>query len=353
MRTNEEHERYLREVILANSLSSNYTSEETHKKALKKSPTYFQAYKENLMEEYEGKTLLDIEGAEHYENSSGETIKITFKEKIDFNLKNIDFNKKIRENLKLLEGVGPAKEKKLKQLGFTTIDSLKDHDSYGNKATKLASKLDNCCSCDLFSLLNKNKYSDDCKNNILRCASLINKENFKFMDIETLGLSNVPIILIGVAEIKGNSIISTQYLLKNKIQEEAVLEGYLSHLNDESVHVTFNGATFDVPFIRNRCNYYGMEHNLDLAHIDLLVHARNLWKDILPNCQLQTIEEHFFDLKRVGDVPGAFIPGYYETYLETGNIGPLVPIIDHNRQDIISLADFLMKMYGEVTDGFV
>ena len=95
MMKNEEHERYLKEVILAKYLSSNYTSENNHKKSLKKSSLYFETYKENLLEKYEGKTLLDIEGAKHYENSSGETIKITIKEKIDFNLENINFNKKI------------------------------------------------------------------------------------------------------------------------------------------------------------------------------------------------------------------------------------------------------------------
>lgn len=348
MSQREEHERYLREVIFANSLSSENPSEETYLKALKNSSLHFQRYKEELIRDYQGKSLLDIEGSKNHRNSSGETIKITNKQKIDFNLINNNFKDKLTTNLKLIEGIGPKKELKLKKQGYTTLDSLKSHDNYSNKASKIINIIDNASFCEILDLLNKNKYSKDCKNNLIRCASLVERENFKFMDIETLGLSNLPIILIGVAEIKNKHIITTQYLLKDKLQEEAVLEGYLSHLDENSVHVTFNGATFDIPYIKNRCNYYRLDSNIDLPHLDLIVFARHLWKDCLPDCKLQTIEENFFNLKRVGDVPGKFIPDYYESYLEFKNIGPLVPIIDHNRQDVISLANFLMKMYGEV-----
>ena len=48
------------------------------------------------------------------------------------------------------------------------------------------------------------------------------------------------------------------------------------------------------------------------------------------------------------DVPGQYIPDYYDTYLSQNNIGPVVPIIEHNCQDIISLASFLEKMYEDV-----
>ena len=99
------------------------------------------------------------------------------------------------------------------------------------------------------------------------------------MDIETLGLSNVPIILIGVAEIKKDRIISSQYFLRDIYEEGAVIEAYLSHLDDDSVHVTFNGKSFDVPFIKNRCLYNRINANLDLPHLDLMYFAKNLWKD--------------------------------------------------------------------------
>ena len=87
---------------------------------------------------------------------------------------------------------------------------------------------------------------------------------------------------------------------------------------------------------------------MDLPHLDLMYFAKNLWRDKLSNCQLQTIEQEIFGIQREGDVPGQYIPGYYDTYLSQNNIGPVVPIIEHNCQDIISLASFLEKMYEEV-----
>ena len=167
------------------------------------------------------------------------------------------------------------------------------------------------------------------------------------MDIETLGLSNVPIILLGIAEIKGKYIESNQYLLRNKEEEPALIEAYLTHIDEASVHVTYNGANFDIPFIRNRARYFGIDCKLDQTHFDLMYPARNLWKNVLPNCRLTTIEEHIFNIKRENDVPGAYVPDYYNAYSISKNIGPLVPIIEHNRMDIISLADFLMKIYEE------
>ena len=201
---------------------------------------------------------------------------------------------------------------------------------------------------EIMDLLDRNKYSRKCRDNLLKCISLTDYENFKFMDIETKGLSNVPVILIGVAEIKGDTIITSQYFLRDYSEECAVLDAYLSHLDEYSVHVTFNGKSFDVPFINNRCLYNRINANLDLPHLDLMHFAKNLWKDELPNCKLQTIEQEFFGIEREDDVPGQYIPAYYDTYLSENNIGPIVPIIEHNRQDIVSLAAFLEKMYGDV-----
>ena len=35
------------------------------------------------------------------------------------------------------------------------------------------------------------------------------------------------------------------------------------------------------------------------------------------------------------------VPEFYETYLQSGNPGPLVPIVEHNREDVTSLAKLL------------
>jgi len=53
-------------------------------------------------------------------------------------------------------------------------------------------------------------------------------------------------------------------------------------------------------------------------------------------------------MEREDDVPSALVPDLYLTYRKKNNIGPLIPIIEHNRQDIITLARILSKLYGEL-----
>ena len=342
-----EFEEYLRNA-LSNSISSSNPSENAKQKARKLSGHYYADLKEKLLMEYNGKSLSDIMDCRISETSFGDALKITKKERINFDIEDNDFKNQINNNLKLLPKVGLKTEENLKNQGFTTIESLKSHDKYGDVASKFMNNIDGMSFKEIVDLLDNNRYSKRCRDNMLKCISMTDVENFKFMDIETKGLSNVPIILIGIAEIKGDKIISSQYFLRDYIEEPNIIEAYLSHLDDDSVHVTFNGKTFDVPFIKNRCICNGINASLDLPHLDLMYFAKNLWKDKLPNCQLQTIEKEIFGIEREDDVPGQYIPGYYDTYLSQNNIGPIVPIIEHNCQDIISLASFLEKMYEDV-----
>ncbi|WP_296791502.1 ribonuclease H-like domain-containing protein [uncultured Methanobrevibacter sp.] len=343
----DEMEMYLRKV-LSNSISSANPSKEAKQKARKLSPSYFEDYKQRLLNEWSGKNVEDIDNSEVISTSFGDTLRITHEEKIDFKISDNDFKNQINRNLKLLPKIGLKTEQNLKNKGYTTIESLKNHDRYADIATKFASRIEDMSYAEIIDLLDTNRYSKKCRDNIIKSISLTDKENFKFMDIETLGLSNVPLILIGVAEIKKDKIITSQYFLRRIYEEPAAIEAYLSHLDEDSVHVTFNGKSFDVPFIRNRCLYNRVRLDYRLPHLDLMYFAKNLWSDNLPNCRLQTIEKELFGIERQGDVPGQFIPGYYNTYISQDNIGPIVPIIEHNRQDIVSLAYFLEKMYEDV-----
>ena len=347
MKQDYDFENYLRKA-LSNSISSSNPSDEAKNKARKLSSSYYSYLKEKLLMDYEDKSLKDVMDCKVCSTSFGDVLKITKKERIDFSIEDNDFRNQINNNLKLLPKIGLKTEQNLKDKGYDTIESLTHHDKYCDVASKFMDSIDDLTYCEIIDLLDSNKYTKKCRNNILKSISLKEPENFKFMDIETKGLSNVPIILIGVAEIKGKNIIASQYFLRDYSEEASIIDAYLTHLDEDSVHVTFNGKTFDVPFIKNRCRYNRIEANLDLPHLDLMYFAKNLWGEELPNCQLQTIERELFGIERVDDVPGQYIPGYWDTYYQKDNIGPVVPIIEHNAQDIISLASFLDKMYKDV-----
>lgn len=348
MVSRENHENYLYNSIIRKNNSNNYIFNID----LDKEFLDFYNYKKTLLKKYENQSSDYFKGSRVISNDYGKVLKITTEEPIDFDLKENNYRNGLKNNLKLVPGIGIKKESKLKEKGYKSLEDLVEHNTYCDRASETIESIENLNCSDLIEMVKKNMYSDECKSNLLKCASLFDLGDFKFMDIETMGLSNVPIILIGVAEIKGKNIRSTQYLVRDFEEEPAALEAFKSHLDENSAYVTFNGKYFDVPFIKNRLNYHRMsDEDLDLPHFDLLYYARKLWEDKLPNCQLQTIEREMFGIEREGDVPGQYIPSYYNTYLEDGNVGPLVPIVSHNRQDIVSLASFLMKMYGEVNGG--
>lgn len=118
MTRREEHERYLLEAILSNSISSDNPSEKAKEKARKTSPSYFKALEENLLVKYENKKLSDINGSKIVDTDAGETLCITESEKINFKLAENNFKQQMNHNLKLLPKIGVKTEQNLKKCGI-------------------------------------------------------------------------------------------------------------------------------------------------------------------------------------------------------------------------------------------
>jgi uncharacterized protein YprB with RNaseH-like and TPR domain len=164
-------------------------------------------------------------------------------------------------------------------------------------------------------------------------------------DIETMGFSSVPIILIGLALIKDDRLLIEQYLSRNAEEEPAILEAFASHLREVDTVITFNGTRFDIPFVEDRFSYHKMKGDIyNKVHHDALPLSRYEWKKKLPNCKLCTLEKHILGIEREDDVPSRSVPDFYRTYIQQKNVGPLIPIIGHNRQDLITLARIFSKL---------
>ena len=79
----------------------------------------------------------------------------------------------------------------------------------------------------------------------------------------------------------------------------------------------------------------------------MLHFSRRRWKGDLPSLRLTALEKEILGICRNNDVPGQMVPEFYATYQWSGNVGPLVPILEHNRQDVISLALLFFHLVGE------
>ena len=164
-----EHENYMLKSILKSSPSSECFSFEEYRKV---SPAYYSDLKEQLLEKYKNKELTDIKGSKVIETPYGDTLEIVQKEKIDFELAENNFKNQMNHNLKLLPKIGIKTEQNLKKQGFTTVESLLEHDSHKHNAKIFIENMDDMSFSQIIDLLNQNKYGKSCKDNLIKCVSI-------------------------------------------------------------------------------------------------------------------------------------------------------------------------------------
>jgi len=249
-------------------------------------------------------------------------------------------------DLTLVHGVGGVSEQRLKARGYQTIADLAGHPRFRSAACQVLDRLNRADPSDVMDLVG----SRHAKSHrfALGTAGSFAPEEYVFLDIETLGLFSRPIILFGIGTIEQGSLIVRQYLLRDICEEAAALtETAVRCGSNRAALVTFNGKAFDLPYIQDRLAYYGLGTIPRNPHFDMLHFSRRRWKGQLASCRLSELESSILGISRSDDVPGQMVPEFYETYLRTNNCGPLVPIVDHNRQDVVSLARLFLYLLGE------
>lgn len=173
-------------------------------------------------------------------------------------------------------------------------------------------------------------------------------EDLLFVDIETTGLSSsVPLFLVGALRLDGEPRLDL-FLARDLPEERALLAAF-ARLAEGKTLVTFNGKSFDWPYIEGRSRAHRLTPAKPRAHFDLLHHARRHWKHSLPDCKLQTLELYLCGRTRVDDVAGREIPRTYHefarTHAENGTGAHLMsPILHHNALDILTMAELLCVM---------
>ena len=302
--------------------------------------------KEKLLKDYKDKRLEDVIKGKEFISEHGRCYQIETRDKISLRMLDPkEASEKILSNLKLIYGIGEIRERILKEEGYKTIEDLTKHPYFGLEASRFLEILNKRETSQVIDWITRWVSKSDPL--VLYSSAMHKKENFIIFDIETLGLFSRPVILIGLARILDDDILIYQYLIRNIEEEPAVLKAFLSHIDEQSIFITFNGRAFDLPYIEERLAYYRMRGELEKPHFDVLYFSRRAWGRELPNCKLKTLERYLLGIEREDDIPSALVPHFYETYLKTNNIGPLMPIIEHNKQDLITLAYLFFKLHEE------
>lgn len=177
-------------------------------------------------------------------------------------------------------------------------------------------------------------------------------EDILFLDTETTGLSGgvgTVAFEVGIGYFAPTGFVVEQFLMHDYPEEAAMLSALNALMQRFPVLCTFNGRTFDVPLLRSRFLMNRISHpNLPQAHADVLFPARRLWKLRLKSCTLANLERQLLGVEREDDLPGALVPQTYFQYLKDGVFAPLKKVLEHNKQDIVSLAQLLSYLCKQV-----
>jgi len=165
-----------------------------------------------------------------------------------------------------------------------------------------------------------------------------------FLDLETCGLTSSPVFLAGTMHWNGEDFVLRQYFARHYGEEAALIAALAQATRGFEFLVTFNGKTFDVPFLSSRALVNRVVLPLPPRHLDLLHPARRRWRHQLPDCRLQTLELHVCRRRRSGDVPGEEVPGLYHDFVRHGDPWRLVPVFHHNLLDVITMAEILRAL---------
>ncbi len=171
----------------------------------------------------------------------------------------------------------------------------------------------------------------------------ISHEDVVFMDVESTGFGNSALFLIGAMVWNGDGFEVRQYFARNYAEERAVIAMFTRTLSAHKLLVTFNGKSFDMPYIRARAAATGVRFAEDPYHLDMLHVCRRIWRDELPNCKLQTLETYICNRVRQGDIPGSEIPDAYHEYVRSNNAWQMVDVLKHNMLDLVTLADLMCR----------
>lgn len=189
-----------------------------------------------------------------------------------------------------------------------------------------------------------------------------------FLDLETCGFAGSPLFLIGLVWQAEGSLVVDQLFARHYAEERAVLETLWRVAAHQRVLVTFNGKSFDWPMVHDRSTRHHLGRDRrgqsvpafnsarapltwgrgdprpELAHCDLLHHARRRWKRVLPNCKLQTLERAICNRSRRDDLSGAQVPVAYHEFVRTGNTRHVGAILHHNALDLLTLVQVTLKL---------
>ena len=186
-------------------------------------------------------------------------------------------------------------------------------------------------------------------------TSEIFQEDCIFFDIETTGFSPASsnLYLIGCLRKKNNTLIIDQFFAENKDDEKIILEKFTELLHPYKALLSFNGIGFDIPYIKAKCNSYGISDPFgQFEYLDIFKQINTIKFLLkLPNYKQKTIED-FLGIHRDDKYSGGELINIYHDYVKTHDTQAEELLLLHNYEDVIGMLDLLpILSYNKVLMG--
>ncbi len=176
-------------------------------------------------------------------------------------------------------------------------------------------------------------------------------EDCAYIDIETTGLSSQINDIISITILvneENNHTIYQLFSICDEDEKEAILF-FIKLIKDKKYIVTYNGKSFDIPFLNTKINKYLIDFDLNnLISIDLYKDMQCIKQNLnIENTKLKTVES-YFGIIRNDQLSGKDIIKLYESYKIHNKAEHMELILYHNYEDVLYLPlifDNILKLY--------
>lgn len=179
-------------------------------------------------------------------------------------------------------------------------------------------------------------------------------------DIETTGLSaqrGNKIILTACLIPNSTGVTITQFLAENPYEEDRVIMATMDFLKDESIDylITYNGASFDIPFMKQRLATKNLPYFLNMYEFDLynFIRSNTGLKSQIGSLSQKNVEQHFgISSNRKDVISGRESVKLFAEYAINQDSVIEKIILTHNREDVLQLCH-LFNIIGRNNFGAV
>ena len=179
-------------------------------------------------------------------------------------------------------------------------------------------------------------------------------------DIETTGLSaqrGNKIILTACLIPNSTGVTITQFLAENPYEEDRVIMATMDFLKDESIDylITYNGASFDIPFMKQRLATKNLPYVLNMYEFDLynFIRSNTGLKSQIGSLSQKNVEQHFgISSNRKDVISGRESVKLFAEYAINQDSVIEKIILTHNREDVLQLCH-LFNIIGRNNFGAV